>query len=226
LPFFLSFFFAITASSRRRYGFRPVFQQLAPNSSTNADDARRRADTRRGEDGATACRMRVPGVDLWGRLSNPHEILPKLADQGWSSRERRPNRIVGSAEQPDSGTATGPPEQRGRLSNPVQRRLSGAEIGDLCHLYSDGASIDALARQYKVNRTTLITHLDRAGIERPRVTRKMTEDSVARAAKRYRQGASLAVVAQEFGVHARTLAREFHRAGVAIRPRLGWQPQP
>jgi AraC-like DNA-binding protein len=77
-----------------------------------------------------------------------------------------------------------------------------------------------------VNRTTIITHLDRAGIERRRVTRKMTEDSVARAAKRYGQGASLAVVAQVFGVHASTLAREFSRAGVAIRPRLGWQPQP
>lgn len=165
-------------------------------------------------------------VDLAGRLSNPCEIAPKLADQGWSSREWPPGGLVGSAEQPDSGTAAGPPEQRGRLSNPVPRRLSDAEIGDLCHLYSEGASIDALARQHKVNRTTIITHLDRAGIERRRVTRKMTEDSVARAAKRYGQGASLAVVAQVFGVHASTLAREFSRAGVAIRPRLGWQPQP
>ena len=163
-------------------------------------------------------------MDLWGRLSNPPEILPKLADQGWSSRERPTGGVVGSAEQPDSGTATGPSDQRGRLSNPVQRRLSDAEIGDLCHLYSEGASIDALARQHKVNRTTIITHLDRAGIERRGATRKMTEDSVTTAATRYGQGASLAVVAQDFGVHARTLAREFHRAGVAIRPRLGWQP--
>jgi transposase-like protein len=109
----------------------------------------------------------------------------------------------------------------GRLSNPVQRRLSEAGIGELCHLYCEGASIDALARQHKVNRTTIITHLDRAGIERRRVARKMTDDSVARAATRYGQGASLAVVAQEFDVHARTLAREFRQAGVSIRPRHG-----
>ena len=127
---------------------------------------------------------------------------------------------------PDSDRAGGSLEQRGRLSNPVQRRLSVADIGDLCRLYREGASIDALARQYKVNRTTVITHLDRLGIERRRVARKMTDDSVATAATRYGQGASLTIVAQEFGVHARTLAREFHRAGVAIRPRLGWQPRP
>jgi class 3 adenylate cyclase len=42
----------------------------------------------------------------------------------------------------------------GRLSHPVQRRLSAADIGDLCHLYSEGRSIDSLARQYEVNRTT------------------------------------------------------------------------
>ncbi len=113
-------------------------------------------------------------------------------------------------------------EQRGRLSNPVQRRLSVADVGDLCRLYREGASIDSLARQYEVNRTTIITHLDRAGIERRRVARKMTDDDVATAATRYGEGASLALVATEFDVHARTLAREFRQAGVSIRPRRGW----
>ncbi len=101
----------------------------------------------------------------------------------------------------------------GRLSHPVQRRLSDAEIGDLCRLYSEGRSIDALARQFEVNRTTIITHLDRAGIERRRVARMMTDNSVAMAATRYGQGASLAVVAQEFDVHGRTLAPEVLPSG-------------
>lgn len=57
---------------------------------------------------------------------------------------------------------------KGRFQNPVQRRLSVADIGDLCRLYREGASIDSLARQYEVNRTTIITHLDRVGIERRR----------------------------------------------------------
>ena len=130
--------------------------------------------------------------------------------------------VVGVIERPDSGTAARPPEQRGRLSNPVQRRLSEAEVGELCHLYCGGASINALARQYKVNRTTIIGHLDRAGIARRRVARKMSDASIARAATRYGQGASLAVVAQEFGVHPGALSREFRRTGVSIRCRRGW----
>lgn len=128
---------------------------------------------------------------------------------------------MGAAEGPDSDCAAAPLEQRGRLSNPIQRRLSDADISELCRLYSEGRSIDSLARQYTVNRTTIITHLDRAGINRRRVARKMTNDSVAIAAIRYGDGTSLAIVAKEFDVHARTLAREFRQAGVPIRPRRG-----
>jgi len=122
----------------------------------------------------------------------------------------------------DFGLGAGPPEQKGRLSNPVQRRLADGEIDELIRGYGEGASIDGLARQCEVHRTTVITHLDRAGVARRRLVRKMTDDSVARAATRYGEGASLATVAQEFGVHARTLAREFRQSGVPIRPRRGW----
>ena len=114
-------------------------------------------------------------------------------------------------------------EERGRLSNPVQRRLSSAEIEQLIRLYREGASIDGLARRYEVHRTTVIHHLDQAGIARRRVVRKMNDESVALAAARYEQGASLAVVAAEFGVHQRTLARELRQAGTPIRPRRGWR---
>jgi transposase-like protein len=111
----------------------------------------------------------------------------------------------------------------GRLSNPVQRRLPTSEIDTLIDLYREGASIDALARRYQVHRTTVIHHLDEAGIARRRVVRKMTDESVACAAARYEQGASLALVATEFGVHQRTVARELLRAGTSIRPRRGWR---
>ena len=91
----------------------------------------------------------------------------------------------------------------------------------LIRLHREGASIAGLARRYEVHRTTVIYHLDQAGISRQRVIRKMTDESVALAAARYEQGASLALVAGEFGVHQRTLAREFRRAGASIRPRRG-----
>jgi AraC-like DNA-binding protein len=160
-------------------------------------------------------------VDLWGRLSNPVETLEKLADQGWSGRKRQPGGDRGTPERANSGVSAASSEQEGRHSNPVQRRLSAADISELCGLYGEGASIDGLARRYEVNRTTIITHLDRAGIARRRVARKMTDDSVSRAASRYGEGLSLASVAQEFGVHGRTLAREFRQAGMSIRPRRG-----
>jgi hypothetical protein len=159
--------------------------------------------------------------DLWGRLSNPSEILQNLSDQGWGGLARPPGAVMGAAEGHDSGLDARSSEQKGRLSNPVQRRLVDAEIHELIRCYGEGASIDGLARRYEVHRTTVIGHLDRARIARRRVVRKMTDDSVARAATRYGEGASLALVAQEFGVHARTLVREFRRAGMSIRPRRG-----
>lgn len=112
----------------------------------------------------------------------------------------------------------------GRLSNPVQRRLSQAEIEQLVDQYRAGASIEMLARRYEVHRTTVMAHLERAGIARRRVVRKLTGQSVAVATAQYETGASLADVASAFGVHDRTLAREFHRTGVPIRPRRSWQP--
>ena len=104
----------------------------------------------------------------------------------------------------------------------MQRRLSRAEIEQLIHGYRRGDSIDGLARRYELHRSTVIHHLDQAGITRRRVVRKMNDESVALAAARYEQGASLAVVASGFGVHQRTLARELRRAGSSIRLRRGW----
>lgn len=109
-------------------------------------------------------------------MERPSEASRDRHRAGWRARFRPRSRLVGA---------------KGRLSNPVPRRLSAGDISDLCHLchlchlYSDGNSIDSLARQYEVNRTTIITHLDQAGIERRRVARKMTDDSVATAATRY-----------------------------------------
>ena len=77
----------------------------------------------------------------------------------------------------------------GRLSNPVQRRLSQAEIEELVGQYQDGDSIDTLAQRYKIHRTTVMHHLAQAGIARRRMVRKMTDESVAVAAAQYEAGA-------------------------------------
>jgi hypothetical protein len=112
----------------------------------------------------------------------------------------------------------------GRLSNPVQRRLSGSTVDDLVRDYLAGLPIDSLAAQLGVNRTTIIDHLDRRDIKRRQTVRKMTDRSVRQTAKLYGSGEPLKVAAARFDVDARTLAREFRRAGVPIRPRRGWPP--
>jgi transposase-like protein len=106
----------------------------------------------------------------------------------------------------------------------VQRRLSKATVDELVRAYLDGSSIDSLAAQLGVNRTTIIHHLELRRIERRKVARKMTDSIVQRAATSYRKGESLRMVAAQFDVDARTLAREFRRAGLPIRPRRGWPP--
>ena len=92
------------------------------------------------------------------------------------------------------------PETPGRLSNPalatdtppspqpahqVQRRLGASGVDEICECYVGGKSIDDLARSYGVNRTTIIKHLDKQGVARRRVVRKMTDTLVAEAALMY-----------------------------------------
>jgi lambda repressor-like predicted transcriptional regulator len=112
----------------------------------------------------------------------------------------------------------------GRLSNPVQRRLSRTEIEQLVGQYRHGSSIDTLSRRYEIHRTTVMHHLNQSGVARRTTARKMNDETIALAAAQYEPGASLAVVASAFGVHERTLAEELRRAGVATRPRRGWPP--
>jgi AraC-like DNA-binding protein len=112
------------------------------------------------------------------------------------------------------GSAAKLPEEKGRLSNPVQRRLSDADIDDLVRSHREGVPIDSLGRRFGVHRTTLLHHLDRRGVPRPPNTRKMTDRSVRQAETRYRKSESLKAVASRFGVDPRTLAREFSKAEI------------
>ena len=66
----------------------------------------------------------------------------------------------------------------------MQHRLSEGQVGQLIQMYRDGASIDSLARRHEVHKTTVMAHLELAGIARRRVDRKMTDESVAEAAAR------------------------------------------
>lgn len=160
-------------------------------------------------------------MDLAGRLSNPPEAVVTLPDQGWSGPAAPPDTVDQASWALLATPAGGPSEQRGRLSNPVQRRLSGTESEELVRRYREGESINGLARELGLHRTTVINHLDRAGVARRRTARKMSDESVARAAVQYQAGASLTTVAERFGVHVRTLAKELRQSGAQLRPRPG-----
>lgn len=141
-------------------------------------------------------------MDLIDLLSNP-SLASALS----------PTRYEPSANDP---APSGPPTRQ------KQRRLAPDQIDEVVARYVDGESIDGLARAYGINRTTVISHLERNGIQRRRNPRKMTDAKAKAAADRYATGISLAVVAAEFGVCDRTLRREFESLEVEIRPRPGW----
>lgn len=157
-----------------------------------------------------------------GRLSNPHEGVKALISQGTprgvQARDSSRN-VVKVALNPVTSTHS---KEKGRLSNPIQRRLADAQIDHLVEDYVGGLSINALARRFGIHRTTVMNHLESRGVERRRNVRKLSTASVALAARRYSNGLSLASVAKEFGINAATLTREFHAAGIPIKPRRGW----
>ena len=151
--------------------------------------------------------------------SGPHERPPKQAICSPTASESDVQETPGRLSNPALAAHTPP-----SLHSPyrVQRRLSAADVDDICARYVHGKSIDEVARSYGVNRTTIIKHLDQHDVPRRRVVRKMTDALVAKAAAMYLDGHSLATVANKFKVDTRTLGREFRKAGVLIRLRRGW----
>jgi len=131
-----------------------------------------------------------------GRLSNPPETLKSASDQGGHDSHPPGRTTSKDAKRSSNASESGDLEEKGQLSNPVQRRLSEADVDALTHLYEDGASIDVLGRRYRVHRTTVIRHLDHQGVARRGVVRKVTDSLVSRASKRYAEGLSLAEIAE------------------------------
>ena len=152
---------------------------------------------------------------LKGQLSNPLKIAATLVAHG-------SKRIGGFHIRPSDDHADGRREEKGRLSNPPQRRLSRADIDDLLDAYRAGVSINQLAVEFGIHRSTVAGHLDRHCVPRHSEQTAWDYDTLREAAELYATGLSLADVAHEFGVDAQTVANRFRRAGVAMRPRRGW----
>jgi len=79
-----------------------------------------------------------------------------------------------------------------------------------------------LASRFDVNRTTVLAHVGRAGVQRNSDHGKWNDAMLAEAVSLYALGHSLATIADHFDVDAKTVASRLRRAGVELRPRRGW----
>ena len=138
-------------------------------------------------------------VDLMGLLSNPAN-WPDL-----SALDEEPSRPTSAARRPVQ----------------VHRRLPARQVDELVERYEAGASINALADTFRINRTTVMSHLDRREVPRRHTLRLLDDQAVATAAERHADGISLMSIARELHVSERTLRREFQKAGVQTRLRPG-----
>jgi AraC-like DNA-binding protein len=157
-------------------------------------------------------------VDLKGQLSNPSRAVGSLAGQGSRVSEHvddSPQTADSESQHEPSSSAS---EEKGRLSNPAQRRLTDTGIDALVAEYEAGSTIELLASRFGIHRTTVMTHLERRGISR-RSPRRLTDEIVAGAAHCYTTGETLAEIAANLGIAPSTLTRELRLAGITIRRR-------
>ncbi len=165
-------------------------------------------------------------MDLKGRLSNPLKIAETLVAQGSEPIGSTSASVATTRIRPSGDHAEGRREEKGRLSNPPQRRLSPADIDNLIEAYRAGATINRLAVDFGIHRTTVAGHLDRHDVPRQSELTARDDEILTQAAELYATGSSLADVADQFGVDAQTVANRFRCAGIAIRPRRGWSTSP
>ena len=110
---------------------------------------------------------------------------------------------------------SGPSKVNPRAPKQVHRRLKPAEIGELVARYQDGAKVRDLAADYRINRNTVIGHINRAGVRRHYPA--LMSEEIRKAAHLYRSGWSLAAIGSHFRVNASTVRTALLRVGVAMR---------
>jgi hypothetical protein len=89
-------------------------------------------------------------------------------------------------------------------------------VAEVVERYQAGETANALAQLFDVHRTTIVRHVEAAGVlTRYRI---LAESDIDEARRLYEQGWSLARLGERFGVAARTVLNAFQRAGVPTRP--------
>lgn len=101
------------------------------------------------------------------------------------------------------------------------RQLSADEVAELVAGYQAGASVYALAGQFKVHRTTVASHLHTAGVSMRH--QGLDEDQIDEAVRLYADGLSLAKIGNKLGVVGDTVRAALLRRGLQMRS-PHWRP--
>jgi DNA invertase Pin-like site-specific DNA recombinase len=142
-------------------------------------------------------------VALVEQLSSHSSTLLSLVKEVEQADDRPPEALTAS-----------PSTHRPQL----QRRLSSDEIADLVVSYQAGTTVNELARIYRINRTTILEHLRRQGVQRRRPRRLQPVD-IDKAVRLYVSGTSIESIAHELRVGPTTVRRVLRQAGVELRQR-------
>lgn len=109
-----------------------------------------------------------------------------------------------------------------RTTRSPRRRLTvvtKAMVAEMVAARTAGTEINELAARFGINRNTVMTHLQRAGVPKQRRRGRTLDAEQLRAAGRlYESGVSLVSVGERFGVDKRYLSRALAEVGVVIRP--------
>jgi DNA-binding CsgD family transcriptional regulator len=102
-----------------------------------------------------------------------------------------------------------------RSRTQVQRHLIHEDQLEVVDAYAAGASINEVARQFRLHRTTVNAILERHGV--PVRARTMSPTQIRRARELYESGLSLVDVGAQLGFNAQTVANRLKALAVPIR---------
>jgi lambda repressor-like predicted transcriptional regulator len=100
-----------------------------------------------------------------------------------------------------------------------QHRLENEETDALAAAYISGATVNDLAGQFQVHRSTVDEILSRKHV--PRRRRGLTDDQIGSIISLYAEGWSLKQLGEHFGFHSETVGAALKQEGVVIRRRWG-----
>ena len=96
-------------------------------------------------------------------------------------------------------------------------RLSGDQIAQLLERYqAEQISVRELTEEFEIDRSTLLLHVQRAGLPRRNESTFWSEAELARAIEQYEAGAPCREIGVEFGVSKSSVARRLQQAGVSL----------